>query len=231
MTKAKSGQPKSRVGQGMKPRGNAEGIKVESVTEEKPVSTDQVQTEGTEQPSQVAPEGEQTPPSQEPKTGENGENEPTAGLAGSNALAEMLRQSGDGAENTAKVKPADDPAQVLAAIGKDAQERHAMAMEPHPSQAPIRPPEDLPLGGYSFKFDNELDKIQVFRSDSGAPMDFVGVGDLPNGDHAVVITIPEELVTGVKDFAEADGKKSVQQWCTEFFVMNLEAYCTPTKGR
>jgi hypothetical protein len=43
--------------------------------------------------------------------------------------------------------------------------------------------------------------------------------------------VPEELVQGVRDFAEADGGKTVSQWCTEFFVQALEAYCTPMKGR
>lgn len=184
---------------------------MESVTQEKPASADQVQTEGTEQPVNTGAEGEQTPPSQEPETAQNGQIGGQPLFRDGSLLAEILKRSAAEVENVTKVKPADDPEQVLDAIKKDEEERHEAAMTPDPAHAPIRPPEE---GVLEFKT-------------PGSP----GTRTLTNGDCLVAITIPEEYVTAVKDFAEADGKKTVQQWCTEFFVMMLEAYCAPMKGR
>lgn len=57
------------------------------------------------------------------------------------------------------------------------------------------------------------------------------LGMQPNGDCKVALTVPEYFVQPCKDFAEADGGKSLDQWCSEFFLQALEAYCQPAKGR
>lgn len=57
------------------------------------------------------------------------------------------------------------------------------------------------------------------------------IGLRSNRDFGVVITIPEYSVEPCRQFAEADSNKPLEQWCSEFFLQALEAYCTPLKGR
>ena len=58
-----------------------------------------------------------------------------------------------------------------------------------------------------------------------------GFGAQANGDLIVGLTIPEYHVQSCKDFAEADGGKSLEAWCSEFFISALEAYCQPAPKR
>lgn len=252
MPRRKNKHPNSFAGRGMKPRGNAEEAKVESAQTENVVSTDQVQPEGTNEAGETALQGEQTPPSQEAETVQLLENPPEVPKAAFE-LAESLRKSAEAVSgaspDVANVKPTRgcncalkgdpwkapeqhaascpespegrererqaklEPAAVIQAMDEDEHERHERAKKPDPAHDPLKPT-DAQL--------NAPRRIQFIPTDTG---------QRENGDFGVVITIPESYVTSVKDFAEADGNKTPEQWCSEFFVMHLEAYCTPNRGR
>lgn len=201
MPRRKNKHPNSFAGRGMKPRGNAEELKVESAQTENAVSTDQVQEQGSGEVVDAEFVETETPPSQEAKTVQLLENQPEVPKAASE-LAELLRKSAEAAcgasPDVANVKPKEE-------------------ISPYISDHELRA-RYYPL----LSLDPETGAVTVVPE---------GVGPKPNGDLALVITIPESYVTSVKDFAEADGNKSVEQWSSEFFVMNLEAYCTPLKGR
>lgn len=76
-----------------------------------------------------------------------------------------------------------------------------------------------------------MEESQKGPSDPDAGNSCRAESRLPNGDLVVGVRIPEYFVEPCRQFAEADSGKSLDQWCSEFFVQALEAYCTPLKGR
>jgi len=213
----------------MNPRGEQKSMQ----PEEKPVSADEVQAEGAPEPVSDAQEGVETPPSLEVESVQLLENPENRNEEQEN-LARMLLESAErgkardeerlahaihtfGKEETLQLKTAPDlsPEAVIHAIETDEEERHAP-------------------GGYDIQFDEAMQRrkaSQNLAALAGPGPVFLSIGQQDNGDFGVVVTVPEFFVESCKQFAEADGGKTLEQWCTEFFIMNLEAYCTPNKGR
>lgn len=223
---------RSRVGQRMKPRGEQPTMQ----NQEKPLSTSEGQPEGTSEPVSAVETVTETPSSLGGKLGPIPPVDPD--------LAELLRQSRENqVEEGEKVltlqhnqmdtskdfKPKGgpdlSPEAVQAAIDKDAKERHEHVADA--VHAPVKPQEATTFihasTGKGAADSGEFHATEL--------IEIARVGRQPNGDLAVVITIPEEMVTSVEGFAETDGKKSVETWCSEFFIMMLESYCTPNKAR
>jgi hypothetical protein len=224
----------SRVGQRMKPRGEQPAMQ----NQEKPLSTNPVQAEGGIEPVSEPEKGIETPPSLEAETAEKGEDKPNLvkmllesakeeRAADEERLARDIHTSGKADALQHSGEPDLSPEAVQAAIDKDAKERHEHVADPVP--APIKPP-DEELGVEYRGCTPETAPIPDSAYVSSGIRTY-RLGTLPNGDYAEVITIPEELVEGVRQFAEADGNKPMRQWCSEFFVMMLEAYCTPNRAR
>ena len=57
------------------------------------------------------------------------------------------------------------------------------------------------------------------------------MGTQPNGDHAVRLIIPEFYVESCRQWGEADGGKSIEQWANEFFLQQLEYYVSAPATR
>lgn len=196
------------MGTQMKPRGEHK----EDPQAEKEASTDAVQEEA---PKEVIDEqwpDVETPPSQGAETAEK---EPKTFFGATPPGGEELRALMGKPE--AETPQPDN--------GEEKFEREFMGNWPPKAVVPTPEEERETRGGVV------VDGQQAFRNVVDSVKERVGIGQQSNGDLGVVVMVPEYYVTSVKDFAESDGGKSVEQWCTEFFIQHLEAYCTPMKGR
>jgi hypothetical protein len=216
-----------RVGTQMKPRGEHK----EEAQVEKDASADAVQDQGANEPEKTSESEPETPPSQGAEMAEKQqESSRLSPVSSSEELRAMMGTKNDETpqpdegtyhfDSSAKPGGYDIPREDLEramAEGKKAAAGFEVKVEDDKVKIYAPTPE-------------EAEKYGAWLNRNAGPA-VSRVGPQPNGDLGVVIAIPEYYVTSVKDFAESDGGKDVQQWCTEFFIQHLEAYCTPVKGR
>jgi hypothetical protein len=210
-----------QIGVGMKPRNSHKSSAITN-DEVAPVSTPGVQEEAVSEPLAERPDVEVTAPKQEEESSPKLDEPIVADRSeDAEALSDILRQSEEAVsdslqsgEGTVRFRNNTDAIVNEDALGKT---REFDMLNPISEIGPLHI-DDAAIPG-----------MQIRYRDESATKPVIGLR--LNGDFGAVVTIPETLVQGCKDFAEADGGKSLDQWCTEFFVQALEAYCQPVKGR
>jgi len=219
-----------RVGTQMKPRGEHK----EEAQVEKDASADAVQDQGANEPEKTSESEPETPPSQGAEMAEKQqESSRLSPVSSSEELRAMMGTKNDETpqpdegtyhfDSSAKPGGYDIPREDLEramAEGKKAAAGFEVKVEDDKVKIYAPTPEEAEQYSGKPKMMHVTEMVELDR-----------VGIQANGDLKVAITVPEYYVTSVKDFAESDGGKDVQQWCTEFFIQHLEAYCTPVKGR
>lgn len=202
--------PKKRVGTQMRPRGSAvkdsqeaqsEAVSVEN--KEIPVSQDEVQQERSN--------GAVLDGSEVAETGNDLEPVPVQLLES--------EESAEAAVSVATSEPSDP----------DAENPSVAVLDPMPQV----PEEAFALAKALQESAQRISGAEAIRNEANVSVAREKAPEnlLANGDLRVMIDIPEYYAEVCRQFAEADGNKPLKQWCTEFFVQHLEAYCTPNKGR
>ena len=196
------GQESKRIGQGMKPRGNA------GVSQPKPIAAPIVAPTGVGQPeSLIAPvlervELEQKGGTLEPENSAKPQPKNAVGVAPSPEEEDQLSALADALIASGFTEPAE---------AEDANEGVHPAIE---GGIPAGP---TPVGV------QEIPGVIMYRGENP-------LGPQPNGSHGIVLNIGEGYWEAVQQWAEADGV-AAEEWCNMRFTEYLETWSSPAKGR